>query len=226
MRATRLTALADCVTSGGVVCDVGTDHAYLPAILLSEGKVSSAIATDIHAGPLAAAKRTLQQYNLLSKVSFYLCDGLAGIPPEEAARITDIVIAGMGGEMIVHILDQSVWANQKHLILQPMTKFPEVRLFLARAGFFPWRERVVEDDGKYYVIFDVTFSGTPHLLSNAEAQIGFSDPAEETARTYLDIQRHKFRNLALKLANADPARATNLQEFAREIDTLLEGTRC
>ena len=55
----RLAACAALVTEGGVVCDVGTDHAYLPAELLRQNRCPRAVVTDIHAGPLEAARRTL-----------------------------------------------------------------------------------------------------------------------------------------------------------------------
>ena len=48
----RLAACAAQVTPGGVICDVGTDHAYLPAELLRQNRCTRAVATDIHAGPL------------------------------------------------------------------------------------------------------------------------------------------------------------------------------
>ena len=84
--------------AGRVVCDVGTDHAYLPAELLRRGQCTRAVATDIHAGPLEAAKRTLTEAGVLEQAELFLCDGLAQVQPE---GITDVVIAGMGGETII-----------------------------------------------------------------------------------------------------------------------------
>ena len=102
----RLAACAALVTPGGVVCDVGTDHAYLPAELLRRGQCTRAVATDIHAGPLEAAKRTLTEAGVLEQAELFLCDGLAQVQPE---GITDVVIAGMGGETIIHILEDCPW---------------------------------------------------------------------------------------------------------------------
>ena len=137
----RLAACAALVTPGGVVCDVGTDHAYLPAELLRRGQCTRAVATDIHAGPLEAAKRTLTEAGVLEQAELFLCDGLAQVQPE---GITDVVIAGMGGETIIHILEDCPWRRQVHLILQPMTKIPDLRRWLAEQGF-SWTEQAVQD---------------------------------------------------------------------------------
>ena len=72
----RLAACAALVTEGGVVCDVGTDHAYLPAELLRQNRCPRAVVTDIHAGPLEAARRTLTETGVLAGAELLLCDGL------------------------------------------------------------------------------------------------------------------------------------------------------
>ncbi|WP_419570461.1 class I SAM-dependent methyltransferase, partial [Ruminococcus sp.] len=157
----RLAACAALVTPGGVVCDVGTDHAYLPAELLRRGQCTRAVATDIHAGPLEAAKRTLTEAGVLEQAELFLCDGLAQVQPE---GITDVVIAGMGGETIIHILEDCPWRRQVHLILQPMTKIPDLRRWLAEQGF-SWTEQAVQEGEKFYVVLSVFHSGTPGILS-------------------------------------------------------------
>ena len=78
----RLAACAALVTEGGVVCDVGTDHAYLPAELLRQNRCPRAVVTDIHAGPLEAARRTLTETGVLARAEVLLCDGLEQVLPE------------------------------------------------------------------------------------------------------------------------------------------------
>ena len=51
----RLQAVADLVTPGMRLADVGTDHAYIPIYLTQNGLVPSAIAMDINKGPLERA---------------------------------------------------------------------------------------------------------------------------------------------------------------------------
>ena len=170
----RLAACAAQVTPAGVVCDVGTDHAYLPAELLQSGRCTRAVATDIHAGPLEAARRTLTEAGVLEQAELFLCDGLEQVQP---AGITDVVIAGMGGETIVHILENCPWRRQVHLILQPMTKIPDLRLWLAQQGF-GWSEQVVQEGEKFYVILSARHTGTVRILSPLEqAWTGSRNPS-------------------------------------------------
>ncbi len=99
----RLRAVAALVTSGGTVADIGTDHAYIPIYLIQTGAVSRAIAMDVNQGPLARAREHIAQYGLEASIETRLSDGLAALRPGEA---DSIVIAGMGGALMVRILDE------------------------------------------------------------------------------------------------------------------------
>ena len=114
----RLRLCADMVL-GRRVCDVGTDHAYLAAALLTEGRCDTAIAADINEKPLAAARATLERAGVSDRCTLILSDGLKSVPLD---GVTDIVIAGMGGELIAKILSESGGLDGKNLILQPMTR--------------------------------------------------------------------------------------------------------
>ena len=50
----RLSAVAEFVTPGGCLVDVGTDHGYVPIALLEQKKISSAIAMDVNTGAVLA----------------------------------------------------------------------------------------------------------------------------------------------------------------------------
>ena len=139
----RLNACAELV-SGERVCDIGTDHAYLVAELLKSGRCKTAVAADINEGPLAAAKATLEKYNAADRTDIILSDGLKNIPPD---GITDVVIAGMGAELITEIISGCEWLkNGISLILQPMTHTPYLRKWLYQNGFEILKETAVADD--------------------------------------------------------------------------------
>ena len=61
--------------------------------------------------------------------------------------------------------------DQVHLILQPMTKIPDLRLWLAQQGF-GWSEQVVQEGKKFYVILSARHTGTVSTLSSLEQEIG------------------------------------------------------
>ena len=130
----RLRLAADLVPEGARLADVGTDHAYLPACLLMEGKIPSAIAADLREGPLSRARETAAEYGCGDRMAFRLCDGLSGIRPEETDAV---VIAGMGGETIAQILEAAPWVRTRKipLVLQPMSSIPELRQRLGEDGF-------------------------------------------------------------------------------------------
>ncbi len=148
----RLQAVADFVPAGAKFADIGTDHAFLPTYLLQMGKIKFAIAADIRPGPLSRAKSTGESYHMGEALQFRLCDGLVGI---EAEEVEAIAIAGMGGETMIHILNQSPWALDKHLILQPMSTQPELRQFLWEHGVAISREKTVREGDTLYTVMSV-----------------------------------------------------------------------
>lgn len=198
----RLTACAELVT-GKRVCDIGTDHAYLVAELLSSGKCLSAVAADINEGPLSAAKATLEKYDVADKTDIILSDGLENIPPD---GITDIVIAGMGAEMILHIINQCKWIKKDiNLILQPMTHAPLLRKQLYADGFEITKEIAVCDEDKCYAVMQVHFSGNIRELSEVEQNAGFSDISIAESREYVKRQYERIYKIGKSLSEAGRA---------------------
>lgn len=177
----RLQMAADMVLQNeahGWLVDVGTDHAYLPAWLLQNRQEQFAyvIATDLRQGPLERAVQTARDAGIAQDIDFRLCDGLAAVDSREADII---VIAGMGGETIVHILENAPWDSwrgegtmeDKVLILQPMSSMPELRGWLQRNGFSIQEERLACEGETLYTAFLVRV-GEMAALSPAELWVG------------------------------------------------------
>lgn len=166
----RLRMAADLVPAGARLADVGTDHAYLPAALILEGKIPFAIAADLRQGPLARARETARQAGLTGKVAFRLCDGLTGIRPGE---VDAIAIAGMGGETIAAILKAAPWVRERGvpLILQPMSSMPDLRKWLWENGFAIQDERLAQEGYALYTALSVR-AGEMSPLSPAELWAG------------------------------------------------------
>lgn len=150
----RLEAIADYVPVGCTVADVGTDHGHLPIWLLQQGRNPGAIAMDIRTGPLSRAKQAVAACGLTGQIETRLGDGVSALKAGEAQAV---VIAGMGGGLVMKIMDEGrhVWDTVEHWILSPQSEQEETRRWLEENGFAIERENMVYDAGKYYVIMDV-----------------------------------------------------------------------
>lgn len=158
----RLQAIAAQVPKGAKFADIGTDHGYLPVWLVLNGVAASAIAADLRSGPLERARQTAERCGVTEKLSFRLCDGLAGIAPEEADVIA---VAGMGGDTMAAILSAAPWTKGqgKTLLLQPMTAQPELRAWLQAHGYAIRGERIAREGRRLYSIWTVTGGEMPPL---------------------------------------------------------------
>ncbi len=167
----RLLSCAEYVRAGAVFADIGTDHGYLPIFLLEKGRIDRAILADINEGPLSSARDNAAGHQLLDKCSFYLTDGVTGL---SELGITDLCIAGMGGELIYEIIEAGDFLKSPRirLILQPMTKQEHLRRYLRESGFAILGERYSYADGKFYVTMLAEYSGECEILSATDAYIG------------------------------------------------------
>ena len=219
----RLHLLARLVPEGCRLTDVGTDHGYLPVALLQQGRITAAIASDIGAEPLEHARRTAMQYGV-DGMDFRLCAGLSGVAPEE----TDvIVIAGMGGETIISILQDAPWtADGRHrLLLQPMTKAAALRRWLADNGYTFTDEHLVEDKGRIYPILCVE-GGVFRPLTEAEALCGVLLADDPLYAAYLTEHITKLRRSAEGLRRSSDPGGGRLAAQAESLAAELEERRC
>ncbi len=182
----RLQCVASMVRDGARLADIGTDHAYLPVELMRQGRIASAIAADIGEGPAASARQHIQEAGLTERIEVRVCDGLQGISSDE---VTDVVIAGMGGETIVYILEQAPWCRQERyrLILQPMTKASELRSWLDTNGFAIEEEHVIRDGRHVYTAMAARFCDKPSSQDPLFPYVGALTPSEDS-RPYLEQQ--------------------------------------
>lgn len=201
----RLSTAASYVRSGAFVADIGTDHAYLPIYLVSEGIVSGALASDVNEGPILKARENIIKYGLQSKILTRIANGLDGI--DEFAP-DDILICGMGGELIAQIIDSSEYVKNSsvRLILQPMTSVYELRQFLSNE-FSTIAENIVCEDGKIYQIICVTYDGRKHESSWIELELGKlnieSGSDDFFALLYSTIAKKEKKRVGLKQGGYD-----------------------
>ena len=166
----RLLCAAGFVRQGARVCDVGCDHAYLPIFLCKSGRAEKALACDINEGPCRRAEENIKLNGCAGLITVLRTDGLCGA---EDFDPTDVVICGMGGELIAKIIFASPITRKKgvRLILQPMTKAPALRDALTARGFSIVDEALVRD-GRIYQVIAAEFTGRRSSLSDVELLLG------------------------------------------------------
>lgn len=167
----RLSAAKNFVKRGGIVVDIGTDHAYLPIVLLHEGMCDMAIATDINEGPLERARKNISLAGLSDRVKILKADGLKDL---ESYYPDTVLILGMGGELIEKILSDADWLKKRRgvrLVLQPMTHPECVRRYLAENGYFTVDEKICKS-GKYYCVIAAEYDGMARVYSDVELLFG------------------------------------------------------
>jgi tRNA (adenine22-N1)-methyltransferase len=147
----RLTEVASLVPIGCRLADIGSDHSYLPAHLLIQGKICTAIAGEVNEGPLHSAQNLVEKLGLGSVMYVRKGDGLEVI---EEGEVDVVSIAGMGGALICQILDQGLdkLSRVQRLILQPNVASHLVRQWLIDHHWELKQESILEEDGKHYEV--------------------------------------------------------------------------
>lgn len=219
----RLRTVAGLVPKGTRLVDVGTDHAYLPAYLLATGKISAAIATDIRPGPLARAGITAERYGLQDRLRLCLCDGLAEVKDGE---VDTVVVAGMGGETILGILEAAPWSFDKTCILQPMSAAELLRAGLDRLGITIAKELLVKEGDTLYLtlLLERDASAQDRTLTPAETYVGALKTHENDPLwpEYLTLAYHRAQRALTGLERSTKAEDISRLNYFRQVVAGLE----
>ena len=167
----RLQTIADFVKKNSVVADIGTDHAHIPIYLIKNNIIDKAYACDINKGPLEKAKENIENFGVSENIVLRLSNGLDKMSNKE---VDTIIIAGMGGELIIDILNRgkAFFDKKNTFILSPHTKTDEVRDYLIRKGFKILKEDMCIDEGKFYTVMEGRYTENKLMYSEAELLYG------------------------------------------------------
>lgn len=214
----RLQTIADFVKKGAVVADIGTDHAHIPIYLIKNNIISKAYACDINAGPLEKAKENINYYGV-KNIELRLSNGLEKLKTDEADTV---IIAGMGGELIIDILDrgQGFFDKKNTFILSPHTKIEEVRNYLLRKGLKIMKEDMCIDEGKFYTVMEAVYMGKTFSYTKGELLFGkyLIDNKNPVLFEYLKKEKQKYLNIIL----ADGINDTRRRELKDRLDIIEE----
>ena len=159
----RLLLCAAMVPPGARAADIGTDHGYLAVYLLQNEICPFVTAADLREQPLQKARENAARFGVADRMQFLLSDGLQDIPRDAAETI---VMAGMGGDLIVRILEASPWVCDARytLILQPQSAGQALRQYLSVHGFAIDREALAQDGHFLYTVLRARKGTMPPLM--------------------------------------------------------------
>lgn len=231
----RLEAVAGLIKRDGALADVGTDHGYIPIAMVLRGHAEKAIAMDLRTGPLERAREHITAYGLEDRIETRLSDGVSALAENEA---DSIVVAGMGGELVIHILEtgKAVCKSAKELILQPQSEIDEVRKYLRENGYQIADEDMVEEEQKYYPMMRVIPQeenaeklATEYMQpekkngQNPEAKIAVKNEAKNEAKETLNHMHLQDLYGPILLAEKNPVLLEFLQKQERHYEEILDG---
>lgn len=174
----RLLTIADFVPKNSIVIDIGTDHGYIPVYLIKNNISKKVIATDISEESLLKGITIIKEEFLEDKIETRVGDGFHVLKPFEADTA---IIAGMGGPLIVDIIDKrkDISRTITNFILQPMVGSDKLRRYLYNNSFKIIDEKLVKEgenfyeiiyakEGKQYVEKDIFFDIGKKLIENKD----------------------------------------------------------
>lgn len=223
----RLIHVANYLTPGTKFVDVGSDHAYLPCYVCLKDSQSSAIAGEVNVGPFESAKKTVLKYGLEDRIEVRLADGLQAI--EDADKVEEIVIAGMGGALIATILEngKDKLTNVNRIIVQPNINARRVRNWLDEHGYHLTNESILEENGHFYEVLVADRNGTsPYSGANKSKQL-FLGPylLENKSEIFHEKWYHekvKLKEIIAQMKLAEKQDLAKMSQFKYELQWIEE----
>ncbi len=214
----RLQVIASFVTPGNRTADIGCDHGFVPIYLVKKTISPKAIAMDIGKGPLQRAARHIQEYGLEDQIETRLSNGMEQL---KVGEVDTVILSGIGGPLMIQILEagKEIVRSLKELVLSPQSEIEQVRRYLVEHLLLIKEEKMVLEDGKYYVVMHVMVEEEPikkeqEEWKNVEYRYGKSllKNKEEVFLSYLNWEERTKKQLLDKLKETKTNRSIKRQE--------------
>ena len=168
------------------------------------------------------AQQTLIKYHIEDKIRLLKSDGLKNIPSE---NVSDVVIAGMGGETIAEIISGTQWLKSGvNLVLQPMTRAGYLRKWLYKNGFEIAEEKAVIQDRFIYTAIRAFYSGYKFNIGKVTEITGRINIETDAGMKYCQNQLSKINNIAMGLSKAGKTEdSQEYQRIAERLTIMMEG---
>lgn len=212
----RLEKVLASVPACKTAVDIGCDHGYVAIELVRRGRVQKVYGTDINKRPLGLAEKNVKLSGFADKIELILSDGIEKVD----AIFDSIIIAGMGGATIDHILRTSEEKVKKTdtLILSPQSHLAKARKCIYDLGFYIETETLIEEDEQtYYIIVAKNGTGVhEHDYQFSSYLIKKGDFA------YLDLIIKRITKLEKLFSKVPDERRLELESEIKELEIIAD----
>ncbi len=223
----RLRAISDLIDNVSSIVDVGTDHGYIPIYLVKNNIIDFAVASDINKGPVEKAKKNIENYNLGNKIVARLGGGLTTVKPKE---VEAAVIAGMGGNLIRDILEDSkkVFKALNYVVVQPVQNPEVLREYVYNSGYTIIDEIIVKDEEKYYEIMKIKYDDNKKEIDPIYYEVSeiLLNKREPLFKEYLQFKLGKYIRVYENLTEETELAKKRKEELETLINKLKEFLQC
>ena len=223
----RLEMVVSFVKPGESAADVGTDHGHVPVELVRRGIVKRAYAMDVRKGPLSKAEENIAAARMNDRIETRLSDGVQKLSAGEAESV---IIAGMGGELVIHIMEEGrhVWETVEQWVLSPHSELHKVREWLDKNGFRIVREDMIFEEGKFYTVMDVRKGSVPEEQPVSEKSYRYGTYLKNTKNpVFLDFLKDEEAKLLTLKDNLEKqaVQSERAKESLKEVEEKLSLNR-
>ncbi len=228
----RMQAIEDMVLPGLPVADIGTDHGLIPADILLRGICPFAVLTDINPGPLEKCRENLRSFGV-DPTLYSIIQG-DGFDPIGDGGFGTVITAGMGGELVISIFEETGWSVTrpkgkpiaKRFVLQPRTHADDLRSYLTEEEFRICDYRLAKERGRICEVFAVepcaAGEARPDCGLVSEFLLGKNDPL---ITEFVDGKIRKARRISENASASENKDAKDASEIWRAAACLLEEIR-
>ena len=209
MKKRRLEEIINLVEDNSIVADIGTDHGIVPYELIKSNKAKKVIASDISEKSLDKLREKLDYLDEPEKIILNVSDGLDNL---NEYQVDTIIISGMGGNLIVDILNKNIDVAKRAncLILGANNSLSVLRKFLHDNSFEIIEEVDLFENAKYYQIIKVKV-GKQLFLNEYEYEFGkfLIDNKSENLKQYIKQQIENKKTILSNISEKDSDNVKN-----------------
>ena len=209
MKKRRLEEIINLVEDNSIVADIGTDHGIVPYELIKSNKAKKVIASDISEKSLDKLREKLDYLDEPEKIILNVSDGLDNL---NEYQVDTIIISGMGGNLIVDILNKNIEVAKSAncLILGANNSLSVLRKFLHDNSFEIIEEVDLFENDKYYQIIKIKV-GKQLFSNDYEYEFGkfLIDNKSENLKQYIKQQIENKKTILSNISEKDSDNVKN-----------------